>query len=137
MRQEKLHSKSLVWLRRDLRAKTNHRAWSEAELCSKEICVVFVFDSNILSQLEATDRRITFIYDSLLEIQEKLQNAGSQLIVRYGDPKNEIPLVAKELNIDAVFCNRDYEKYAKERDASVSFAEKTKKNFTPLILCCF
>ena len=118
MRQEKNHSKSLVWLRRDLRT-NDHRAWSEAELSSKETCVVFVFDSNILRHLDPDDRRVTFLYDSLLEVQEKLKKAGSQLIVRYGDPKIEIPLVAKELKVDAVFCNRDYEKYAKERDTFV------------------
>ena len=89
-------------------------------MLSEKIAVVFVFDSEILKVLSPHDRRLTFIYDSLLELDVKLRERGSQLIVRYGNPVQEIPTVVKALKIKALFFNRDYEPYAKARDRAVT-----------------
>jgi len=118
---EKKHKRALVWLRRDLRC-FDHRAWSEAELQSNELAVAFVFDSVILSRLKKDDRRLTFIHQSLQELKSKLEENGSTLIIRHGDPKREILHIAEKLEIDALFVNRDYETYAKERDLFVQTA---------------
>ncbi len=114
-----MFDRSLVWLRRDLRL-SDHRALSEAEIHSKQICLAFIFDTTILSKLKnKDDKRISFIYESLQEIDEKLRKKGSSLIVRYGDPTEEIPKIAELLKIDAVFTNEDYEPYALKRDDKV------------------
>ena len=125
--------RSLVWIRRDLRTH-DHRAWSVAEQESEETAVVFVFDSNILKKISNNeDRRLTFIYESLVEIDSQLRAKGSQLIVLHGDPTQEIPQLAQRLNIDAVFTNRDYEPYAKKRDAHVEETlKKAAKKFFSL-----
>jgi deoxyribodipyrimidine photo-lyase len=113
------YKRSLVWIRRDLRTH-DHRAWSEAEEASDEIAVVFVFDSNILKKISnKQDRRLTFIFESLAEIDAQLRAKGSQLVVLQGDPMQEIPQLAQNLNIDAVFTNRDHEPYALKRDSTV------------------
>ncbi len=49
----------------------------------------------------------------------RLREMGSALVTIYGDPRNEIPLLAKKLSVDAVYCNRDYEPVSKERDETV------------------
>jgi deoxyribodipyrimidine photo-lyase len=54
-----------------------------------------------------------------MEIEETLRAAGSSVVIRYGDPVEEIPQLARELGVKNVYCNRDYEPYAKERDAKV------------------
>lgn len=109
---------NLCWLRRDLRLH-DHSALSKS-LGSGETILVFIFDTKILEKLkDKSDRRITFIYQSLQEIEKELQKRGSSLIVRYGDPVEEIPKLAKEFKAENVFCNRDYEPYAKERDGKV------------------
>ena len=114
---------NLCWIRRDLRLH-DHAALSYA-LEQGETTLVFVFDPEILKKLPSpNDRRITFIIDSLKEIEEQLQAKGSSLIIRYGDPVEEIPKLVQELKIDQVFCNRDYEPYAKTRDHKVSLALK-------------
>ncbi len=110
--------KSLCWIRRDLRLH-DHAALSAA-LAYGETRIVFVFDSHILDKLKnKEDRRITFIYQSLVEIEEALQKKGSSLHVLYGKPEEEIPKLAASLKINKVFVNRDYEPYAKERDERV------------------
>jgi deoxyribodipyrimidine photo-lyase len=113
-----MHKRALIWLRRDLRC-FDHRAWSEAEKLADEIAVVFVFDTQILAQLKKDDRRITFIHDSLEELKLKLEELGSTLIIKYGNPTEEIPTLVKDLKADALFVNRDYEPYAQQRDQKV------------------
>ena len=110
---------SLVWLRRDLRLEDN-TALSEAGKVSNKVAVVFVFDSQILNRLKnKSDARVSFIFESLKEINSLLEKQGSQLIVRYGNPVEEIPKLLKKMNFDALFLNEDYEIYAKLRDKKI------------------
>ncbi|MGE3609801.1 MAG: deoxyribodipyrimidine photo-lyase [Bacteriovoracaceae bacterium] len=110
---------SLCWIRRDLRLH-DHAALSHA-LNMGETSVVFIFDSHILDKLKnKQDRRVTFIYQSLVEIEKELQKKGSSLYILYGKPEEEIVALAEKLKVKNVFCNRDYEPYAKKRDELVS-----------------
>ncbi|QPJ60725.1 MAG: deoxyribodipyrimidine photo-lyase [Candidatus Nitronauta litoralis] len=110
---------AICWIRRDLRL-SDHRALYEACRVSKQVSVVFVYDETILKKLkDRDDRRVTFIYECLNEIDKKLRDKGSALITVKGDPCVEIPELAAELGVDGVFCNRDYEPAAKERDEFV------------------
>lgn len=118
--------KTLCWIRRDLRLH-DHAALSEA-LSHGETHIVFIFDSYILSKLkDQRDLRITFIHQSLVEIEKELQKRGSSLHILYGKPEDEIPLLAQALQVSAVYTNRDYEPYAKERDQKVQKKLKSLK----------
>lgn len=111
--------KSLVWFRRDLRLNDN-AALSYATQNSDEVYGVFVFDTNILKKLkDKRDHRIYFIHKTLELMNEKLSKQNAGLYIVYGDPIEEIPKLAKELEVDSVCCNRDYESYAKKRDSKV------------------
>jgi deoxyribodipyrimidine photo-lyase len=111
--------KTICWVRRDLRLH-DHAALSAA-LKEGEATVVFVFDIHILEKLSnKEDRRITFIMQSLHEMHEALTKKKSALVILYGRPEEEIPKYAQSLGATAVFCNRDYEPYAKKRDKAVS-----------------
>lgn len=114
-----MHSTTnICWIRRDLRL-TDHNALSQALKDDKTI-LIFIFDKNILGKLnDKNDQRVSFIYDSLKEVEKQLQNYGSSLIISYGDPKEELPRLAKMYQAKRVYCNRDYEPYAKKRDAQV------------------
>lgn len=115
--------KALCWIRRDLRLQ-DHAALSKS-LAYGETTLVFVFDTHILSKLlDKDDRRISFIMDSLKELEKELQKHGSSLIVVHGKPEEEIPKLAVRLNVDTVFTNRDYGPYAKGRDKKVASALK-------------
>jgi deoxyribodipyrimidine photo-lyase len=111
--------KTLCWFRRDLRLH-DHFALSQAINDGLEVYAVFVFDKIILDKLKnKKDPRLTFIMDSLKEMEEKLRSVGSSLIIRYGDPVEEIPKVVEEFKIKALYFNHDYEPYAKKRDSLV------------------
>lgn len=108
-------STTVVWLRRDLRL-TDHAALYHALREQANVVVLFIFDTNILKQLDdKADRRVAFIHQSLLHVKEGLEKMGSSLLVLYGDPVQ----VFKKLNPAWVYANHDYEPYAIERDAQV------------------
>ncbi|TFW33999.1 cryptochrome/photolyase family protein [Massilia horti] len=112
---------SLVWLRRDLRS-FDHAALHHALAASGRVYCAFVFDDDILAPLPRDDRRVHFIHESLAELDAALRRLGAGLIVRRGRALPEIVRLAAELQVDAVFANRDYEPQAITRDAAVAAA---------------
>ncbi|MQM30815.1 MAG: deoxyribodipyrimidine photolyase, partial [Candidatus Accumulibacter phosphatis] len=112
----------LVWFRRDLRD-IDHVALGEALRRGRRVHCAFLFDREILDSLvRRADRRVEFIRASLLELDAALRRRGGGLLVRHGWPAEEIPRLAGELGVAAVFANRDYEPQAKRRDAAISAA---------------
>jgi len=111
---------ALHWFRRDLRLDDNAGLY-QALKSGHPVLGVFIFDSNILGELEERDdARVTFIHRRLKQLQGRLQELGSSLVVRYGKPPEVWSALCKEFKPHAVFTNRDYEPYAKARDAEVS-----------------
>ena len=104
------YDKSLVWFRRDLRC-DDHAALHHALEASRLVFCVFIFDSHILDRLLAcgaqADRRVEFIHSSLLSLDAALKTwrrpdrAPRQRLQPYRN--------TRELCIDAVFVNHDYE----------------------------
>ena len=116
---QKYHQ-SLVWFRRDLRD-YDQAALYHALKNSEQVFCIFVFDTEILNQLQdKADRRVEFIWESLKELKAALQKHGGDLIVEHGNAKECIIKQAQKLGVNAVFSNRDYEPTAVARDADVA-----------------
>ncbi len=116
------NTRALVWFRRDLRD-YDHAPLAAALAAAQAVYCVFVFDTAILDQLlDRADRRVEFILGSLRELEAALQARGGGLIVRHGRAAVEIPALAGQLGVDAVYAGRDYEPAAKQRDAEVAAA---------------
>ncbi|MFA6903828.1 MAG: deoxyribodipyrimidine photo-lyase, partial [Gallionellaceae bacterium] len=116
------YPRSLCWFRRDLRLH-DHAALYHALTKSAAVHCVFVFDTEILDALtDKQDRRVEFIWHSLRELQQHLQQRGSTLQVLHGKATELIPQLAHGLGAEAVFCNHDYEPAAVLRDATVEQA---------------
>ncbi len=110
----------LFWFRRDLRANDNTGLYLALQAAKKVHCV-FVFDRDILDALPTkTDRRVEFIWESVVALQLKLREMGGDLLVQNGHATALIPALAAELNVDAVFTNTDYEPDAILRDTNVA-----------------
>jgi deoxyribodipyrimidine photo-lyase len=110
---------ALVWFRRDLRD-FDHAALSAALREHARVVCAFVFDTDILTPLPRQDRRVDFIHRSLVELDAALRTKGGGLIVRHGRAMEEIPRLAAQLDVMAIYANRDYEPAARERDARVA-----------------
>ena len=111
---------ALVWFRRDLRDH-DHAALAAALASGRPVHCAFVFDRDILDALPTrTDRRVDFIHASLQQLDAALRSRGGGLIVRHGRATDELPRLAAELGVNAVYGNRDYEPAAQARDAAVA-----------------
>jgi deoxyribodipyrimidine photo-lyase len=109
---------NLFWHRRDLRLKDN-AGLHKALRSNLPIQSVFIFDSNILQELPKDDQRVIFIHREVSRLKKEYQAYGSDLIVRFGDPKLILPQLVNELNAQSVYTNRDYEPYALVRDKGI------------------
>lgn len=121
-----LPSIQIIWFRRDLRL-TDNAALYHALKAGKLVLPIFIFDRNILDQLEdKRDKRVAFIHAALLQMQERLIDLGSSLEVYDGKPLEVFQKLSNEYTIEAVFTNHDYEPYAQERDGALQTFFKTK-----------
>ncbi len=107
---------SIFWFRRDLRLSDN-TALNQALQGPFPVLPLFIFDSNILDMLESRqDARLTFIYDEVLKLYKQFSANGFTMLIKLGAPLEVFKLLCQEFNVAAVYTNRDYEPYAKERD---------------------
>ncbi|MCB0706198.1 MAG: deoxyribodipyrimidine photo-lyase [Saprospiraceae bacterium] len=111
---------SIFWFRRDLRLEDNAGLY-HALKGPNPVLPIFIFDEEILSKLEdPEDARVHFIHQEIQRLQQELGAAGGDLLVRYGKPEAVWTELLKTYDVQAVYTNRDYEPYAKQRDARVA-----------------
>jgi len=104
----------ILWFRRDLRISDN----AILSYAKKDVLPIFIFDKNILNKLPSIDKRVTFIYKSVLELKKKLQGLGLDLAIFYDEPINVFTKL-KEKGFDEVLCSVDFDSYAKKRDEEI------------------
>lgn len=110
---------NIFWFRRDLRLEDNAGLY-HALSSQFPVLPLFIFDSEILDKLEnRKDARVEFIHNSLTELNNKLNTAGSNLLVKHGTPIAVWKELMAEYNIGEVFTNSDYEPYAIDRDSKI------------------
>jgi deoxyribodipyrimidine photo-lyase len=110
---------SIFWFRRDLRIEDNVGLYNALE-SGHPVLPLFIFDTDILNKLEnKNDRRVDYIHQALTAIDEKLKTYNSVLKTFHGKPFDIFKSLQEEYDIQAVFCNRDYEPKAIERDTEI------------------
>jgi deoxyribodipyrimidine photo-lyase len=109
---------NIFWFRRDLRLEDNI-GFTKSLLGKYPVLPLFIFDSEILSDLPEDDTRVTFIFDSIQDMQKSLLEKGSSMEVRFGNPLDVFKKLIDEYEINNVITNRDYEPYSKNRDAII------------------
>jgi len=111
---------NIFWFRRDLRLNDNAGLY-HALRSNHPAVPIFIFDTNILDQLEdKADKRVAFIHAALEEIQQQLMKINTTLEVYHGTPLAVFKKLFSKYHIEHVFTNHDYEPYALEREKLVT-----------------
>lgn len=116
---------TIFWFRRDLRL-TDNAGLYYALREKQPVVPVFIFDTTILDALtDRDDRRVSFIYLAIEQLKHDLEQLGSSLDVRYGNPVDVLPQLVAQYKSQSVFANHDYEPAAISRDSQVADALQT------------
>ena len=106
--------RQVLWFRRDLRV-------VDSEILANakgEVLPIFIFDKNILQNLPKDDKRVTFIYKSVIDLKESLKKIGLDLAIFFDTPKNVFTKL-KEYKFDEILVSVDFDFYAKKRDEEI------------------
>jgi len=104
----------ILWFRRDLRLQDNPLL-----SLGGEVLPIFIFDTDILKRLKADDRRVAFIFASVLKLKQDLQANGLDLKLFFAKPVDVFNSLS-QLGFDEVAASGDYDAYARQRDLEIS-----------------
>ncbi|MBN1135905.1 MAG: deoxyribodipyrimidine photo-lyase [Anaerolineae bacterium] len=113
---------SIWWVRRDLRLADN-QALNAALAAADWLIPVFILDPAILSSDyvgDAARGRVAFLFDGLRWLDASLRSRGSRLIIRQGDPVEELTRLMDESSAKGIFAEEDTWLYGRKRDARVA-----------------
>ncbi len=106
--------------RRDLRLLDN-TALIEALKISECVIPCFIFDKRQIENNDyKSDNCIQFMAQSLHELDNELKKKNSKLYVFLGTVEEIIAKLLAQLNIKAIFTNRDYTPFSQERDKKIA-----------------
>jgi deoxyribodipyrimidine photo-lyase len=109
---------AIWWIRRDLRLGDNLAL--QAAMAHAEVVIpVFILDQKLLNSPYSPEKRVAFLFEGLKALDQQLRRRGSVLIVRQGNPKDELQLLVSETGATAIFAEADISPYAMERDSRV------------------
>jgi deoxyribodipyrimidine photo-lyase len=119
---------TLWWIRRDLRLADN-QALAAALSHGPRVIPVFVLDPTLLDSAYMGEKRLAFLFGGLRTLDEDLRQRGGQLILRRGDPSEELASLVEGTGAEAIYAEEDHSPYARQRDQRV--AERLPLTLTP------
>ncbi len=109
---------TIHWFRRDIRLADN-TALNHALESGASVIPLFIFDPLILAKTSHSAPRMAFLLDALTHLDADLRRQGSRLFIRHGRPLDVFKQISHEIAISAIYANRDYSPYARQRDATL------------------
>lgn len=116
-----MKSYGIHWFRRDLRLAGNlalQKNWQENH---GRVVGLFCFDRRFLARPDFSSNRFAFFLETLQELKKEMKRNGGDLLVVDDQPTDFFSTLDKKFKIlpSLVTFNRDYEPFARERDALV------------------
>jgi deoxyribodipyrimidine photo-lyase len=110
---------AIWWIRRDVRLVDNQALAAALDQAS-QVIPVFIIDPRLLASPYASEKRIAFLFGGLRALDASLRARGNRLVVRRGDPLEELSRLQAASEAGAIFAEPDYSPYARQRDARVA-----------------
>lgn len=110
---------SIHIFRRDLRLKDN-TSLIYALQNSEQVIPLFIFNpQQIENNPYRSDNALTFMLNSLQELNQMLQEKKSRLYIYYGEIKQVLCQIFAAQKIDALVVNLDYSPFSRQRDREI------------------
>lgn len=114
------YNTSLFIFRRDLRLNDN-TGLNNALAQSEKVIPCFIFDPRQITNKNEykSDNAVQFMVESLKDLDQQLHQHHARLYIFHGKSEDVVKDLIKHNDIDAVFTNRDYTPFSRERDAAI------------------
>lgn len=115
-----IYDTSLFIFRRDLRLADN-TALIDALEKSRRVIPCFIFDPVQVTEKNQyrSKHAIEFMIESLKDLSNQLAKKNGKLFIFYGMSEVVIEKLVQEVTIDAIFVNRDYTPFSRNRDENL------------------
>ncbi|WP_207060941.1 deoxyribodipyrimidine photo-lyase [Motiliproteus sp. SC1-56] len=116
------YQRSLFLFRRDLRLDDN-RGLNAALVGSEEVLPAFILDPRQQAPHPyRSEPGLAFLFRALAALDQALGEKSGRLHCYRGDPESLLASLVERLGIDALFVNRDYTPFSRDRDAGLARA---------------
>jgi deoxyribodipyrimidine photo-lyase len=78
-----------------------------------EVIPVFIADPKLLESPYVGAKRLAFMWGGLTELDSELRERGSRLILRQGNPRDELATLQSESGAEIIFAEEDISPYAR------------------------
>jgi len=116
---------TVFWFRRDLRLHDNTGLYNALNT-GRKVLTIFIFDDQILSKLNPDDKRVSFIFQAILQMNQLLLQHGAAIQIYSGSFEEVFERIISDFHVETVFANHDYEPYSWERDDKIAKLLKNK-----------
>ena len=122
---------NLVWIKRDIRIR-DHQPLYEAESISEPYLIVYIFDKNFIQKPDTGGRHLRFIYQSIMDFNQRLSKLNKNIEIFYGDSLEVFNFLVTQFKIKKVFSYQESgTKYSWDRDKKVgNFFKKNNISWT-------
>jgi deoxyribodipyrimidine photo-lyase len=110
---------AIWWIRRDLRLIDNQALIAALEH-SQTVIPLFIIDPKLVNSPFSSQERTAFLFDGLRALDISLQQIGSKLLIRSGDPHAVLLGLFDETGAEQIFAEADISPYAQSRDTKVT-----------------
>jgi len=99
---------------------SDNQALHAAIQSGDQVTPVFIIDPRLTETQPLPQKRIDFLWGGLQALDESLRACGSRLIVRRGDPSEELAHLVRESKASAIFAEEDFTPFAQRRDQAIA-----------------
>lgn len=97
---------NIVWFKRDLRL-VDHEPLDLAVRSGNPMILIYVFEPSVMEYDDSDIRHWRFVYQSLSDMQKKLDKVGGKIYVFYKEVKTVFEWLVKHVKIDSVFSSQE------------------------------
>lgn len=108
----------IVWFRQDLRIADNPALWAACK--SGPVIPIFIWAPEDEGQWPPGAASRWWLHQSLRALGSRLKECGSRLIIRRGNPLEQLTTLQRETDAQSIFWNRRYEPDAVLRDQTLT-----------------
>ena len=139
---------NIVWFKRDLRF-ADHEPLYFAHQSKLPLLLMYVFEPSVMSYDDSDIRHWRFVYESLKEMNQKLQKANTQIFIFHNEVEKVFETLTKSYTVNTVFSSEEtgnHMTYVRDKAMKFFFSNNQitwnslfhfKMILALIIFCCF